>query len=693
MRKKLIAGLGSILLLFAIGGMIMVLNLESLTSNQKKIEGGLHLHHQYLSAISNLQMAQIELYRHQAGFKSNRSSLVSSVESLDYYISGLIREVEDPSQKASLKEVSSLLDEYKQKVSLLLTYEDEALRIKFEMEAAESGSKIKEKLTALYAISEGETDAITPIVTRIISLSKLVTYLTVLLSGLLAIGVSTWLLKGVTGPIDSLIKGTDAISAGDFSSRIPITSEDELGVLSERFNEMAETIARRDEEVQATLEELESTNEELQASYNQMEAVTEDLERAKKELETEHRRLLEAKEYLQNVIEDSPDMLITTDIEGNIVEFNKGAEEMLGFRREEIIGKPAELLYPDKAERQGLLKVVNEQGRITNHETTLVTKDERKLDVNLTLSQLRDGLGNVIGTVGISRDITEIKKKREELLSLNKRLQETTLALEAARVDLERKVEDRTKELRDTNEKLIESNIRIKEADRLKSEFMANMSHELRTPLNAIIGFSELLMDGIDGEINDLQRTDLTHIHGSGVHLLDIINDILDLSKIEAGKMDLVKEQVDLTGIIGGVVSVTRTLLKGKNIKMSVRVDDEIPTIVADSKRLKQIILNLLSNAAKFTEEGEIVVKAERAGTESVLISVKDTGMGIKEEDIPKVFEKFRQIDMSSTRNKGGTGLGMAITTRLVEMHGGSIWLESKFGVGTTFFVKLPVRS
>lgn len=693
MRKKLILGLGSILLLFTVGGAIMVLNLESLTFNQKKIEGGLLVHHEYLSAISNLQTAQAELYRHQAGYESDRSSLVSSAESLDYHISGLIREVHDPSQKASLKEISSLLDEYKQKVSLLLTYEDKALLMKFEREASELGSRIKEKLMALYALSEAETSSLGPIGTRIISLSKLVTYLTVLLSGMLAVGVSTWLLKGITGPIDGLIKGTDAISGGDFTKRIDVVSHDELGVLSERFNEMAGAIARRDEEVQATLEELESTNEELQTSYSQMEAVTEDLEMAKRELETEHRRLVEAKEYLQNVIEDSPDMIITTDIVGNIVEFNKGAEEMLGYRREEVIGTPADRLYPDKDERHRLLRVVEEKGRITNYETTLKTRDEEKLDINLTLSQLRDGLGNVIGTVGISRDIREIKKKREELLALNKKLQETTLALEAARVDLERKVEERTRELRDTNEKLIESNIKIKESDRLKSEFMANMSHELRTPLNAIIGFSELLLDGIDGGINDLQKTDLTHIHDSGVHLLDIINDILDLSKIEAGKMDLVKEQVDLAGIIGGVASVAKTLLKGKEIKLAVRVDEDLPIITADNKRLKQIILNLMSNAAKFTEEGEIAVRAERSGEEHVIISVKDSGIGIKEEDVPKVFEKFMQIDMSSTRNKGGTGLGMAITRRLVEMHGGSIWLESRLGVGTTFFVKLPVES
>ena len=373
------------------------------------------------------------------------------------------------------------------------------------------------------------------------------------------------------------------------------------------------------------------------------------------------------------------------------MEFNKGAEEILRYTRKELIGTPVELLYQDEVERREILKIVEEKGRATNYEARLKTRDGKILDVSLTISLLRDGIGNVVGTVGISRDITEIKKKREELLSLYKALQETTLALEAARADLEKKVEERTSELREANEKLIDSNIKIKEGDRLKSEFMANMSHELRTPLNAVIGFSEVLLDGIDGEISDVQKIDVTHIHDSGAHLLEIINDILDLSKIEAGKMELMREEVDLNAVIAGVAPVARTLIKGKDIIFMTQIDENLPTVIADSKRLKQIILNLLSNAAKFTEEGEIVIKAGPAEDGYFVISVRDTGIGIKGEDMPKVFEKFRQIDMSSTRNKGGTGLGMAITKRLVEMHGGTIALDSRVGAGTTFSVKLPL--
>ncbi len=691
MKKKLIMGLGSILLLFAVGGAITVRNLESLTNNQKSVERALNEHHDYLWAVSNLLTIQAELYRYQAGYAGKLSDIKSSVDSLDNDVLHLMTGNPDESKKTSFKEVLFLLDSYKQKVSLILINEEREVRLKLEKEASELGDRLKERLLGLYAVSQAETDQLTPIMERIVSLSMMVTYLTLFFSGALAIVGSVWLTKGITGPVNRLIAGTSAISAGDFAKRVNITSGDELGVLSERFNQMAEAISTRDEEVKSTLEKLESTNEELQASYSQMKALTHDLEHAKNELEVEQRRLVESREYLQSVLEDSPDIIVTTDTEGNIVEFNKGAEEILRYTRKELIGTPAELLYQDEAERRDILKIVEEKGRATNYEARLKTKNGKVLDVSLTISLLRDGIGNVVGTVGISRDITEIKKKREELLSLNRKLQETTLALEAARADLEKKVEERTSELREANEKLIDSNIRIKEGDRLKSEFMANMSHELRTPLNAIIGFSEVLLDGIDGEISEVQEIDVTHIHDSGLHLLGIINDILDLCKIEAGKMDLVKEEVDLNAVVAGVASVAKTLIKGKDIILKTQIDEKLPTIIADGKKLKQIILNLLSNAAKFTEEGEIAIKVGPAEDGYFLISVTDTGIGIKEEDMPKLFEKFRQIDMSSTRNKGGTGLGLAITKKLVEMHGGTISLDSKVGAGTTFYVKLPL--
>ncbi|MDQ7030463.1 MAG: ATP-binding protein [Ardenticatenia bacterium] len=231
---------------------------------------------------------------------------------------------------------------------------------------------------------------------------------------------------------------------------------------------------------------------------------------------------------------------------------------------------------------------------------------------------------------------------------------------------------------------------RLRELDQLKTQFLANMSHELRTPLNSIIGFSRVILKGIDGPITELQRKDLTTIYNAGQHLLGLINDILDISKIEAGKMELDFEDVDLNQIIDGVLSTTKGLIKDKPVRLRKEVPEELPTIRADATRVRQILLNLLSNAAKFTEEGEICLTAVRTGDE-IMMTVSDTGPGIPEEKQDRLFEAFYQVDSSMTRKVGGTGLGLAIARHFVEMHGGRIWVRSVVGQGSTFGFTLPI--
>jgi signal transduction histidine kinase/HAMP domain-containing protein/ActR/RegA family two-component response regulator len=230
----------------------------------------------------------------------------------------------------------------------------------------------------------------------------------------------------------------------------------------------------------------------------------------------------------------------------------------------------------------------------------------------------------------------------------------------------------------------------LKEMDRLKTQFLANMSHELRTPLNSIIGFSRVILKGIDGPITEQQREDLTSIYNNGQHLLGLINDILDISRIEAGKMELIFEPLDLQHVINGVMSTAIGLVKDKPIKLEREVAPDLPTIRADGTRLRQVILNLLSNAAKFTERGQITLRAY-ADEENVTISVSDTGIGISAEHQAILFQEFSQVDASSTRRTGGAGLGLAISRHLVELHGGRIGVESEPGVGSTFTVTLPV--
>ena len=236
----------------------------------------------------------------------------------------------------------------------------------------------------------------------------------------------------------------------------------------------------------------------------------------------------------------------------------------------------------------------------------------------------------------------------------------------------------------------------MREVDRVKSQFLANMSHELRTPLNSIIGFSRVILKGIDGPINELQTQDLTAIYNSGQHLLMLINDILDLSKIEAGKMELSFSDVNLLDLINSAMSTAVGLVKDKPIKLLTNLPENLPLVRADSIRVRQVLINFLSNAAKFTEEGSITVEARQQfspdGKPEIMVTVADTGPGIAPEDQSKLFLPFSQVDDSPTRKTGGTGLGLSICRSLIELHGGRIGLlSSEVGKGSTFFFTLPL--
>jgi signal transduction histidine kinase/DNA-binding response OmpR family regulator len=238
----------------------------------------------------------------------------------------------------------------------------------------------------------------------------------------------------------------------------------------------------------------------------------------------------------------------------------------------------------------------------------------------------------------------------------------------------------------------------LREVDKLKSQFLANMSHELRTPLNSIIGFSRVILKGIDGPITELQKQDLTAINSAGQHLLQLINDVLDISKIEAGKMELAfDDQVNLGDLVTSAMSTAVGLTKDKPIKLERQIQTDLPLVRADTTRIRQVLINFLSNAAKFTDEGTITVKAvietNLLGMQEIMVSVTDTGPGIALEDQQKLFQPFSQVDASPTRKIGGSGLGLSISRLLVELHGGRIGLISDIGKGSTFYFTLPIQS
>jgi signal transduction histidine kinase len=232
----------------------------------------------------------------------------------------------------------------------------------------------------------------------------------------------------------------------------------------------------------------------------------------------------------------------------------------------------------------------------------------------------------------------------------------------------------------------------LEAASRLKSEFLANMSHELRTPLNAILGFSEVLAERMFGEVNDKQAEYLQDILSSGRHLLSLINDILDLSKVEAGRLELELGRFHLPTALDNALPLVRERATRHGITLTQTVDAAVGDIVADERKVKQILLNLLSNAVKFTPEGGRVGVTVTAADGVVTIAVSDTGIGIAPEDQAAIFEEFRQVGREDARKQEGTGLGLTLAKKFVELHGGRIWVESHVGQGSTFSFTLPIR-
>jgi signal transduction histidine kinase len=282
----------------------------------------------------------------------------------------------------------------------------------------------------------------------------------------------------------------------------------------------------------------------------------------------------------------------------------------------------------------------------------------------------------IIGGLVVRRK--SVGEFRPEVIELLKTFAtQSVLAIQNAR--LFREIEDKSRQ--------------IEAANRHKSEFLANMSHELRTPLNAIIGFSEVLGEKLFGELNEKQAEYTQDILSSGRHLLSLINDILDLSKVEAGRMELELAKFDLPLAIDNARTFVRERATRHGITLDVKVDDRLGDIIGDERKIKQILLNLLSNAVKFTPEGGRIGINARQTNGAVEISVTDTGIGIALEDQPRIFEEFRQVGGDYAHKKEGTGLGLTLAKKFVELHGGKIWVESEAGKGSTFIFTLPITA
>lgn len=364
------------------------------------------------------------------------------------------------------------------------------------------------------------------------------------------------------------------------------------------------------------------------------------------------------------ILESVGDGVIVSDANDQVILVNTAALKMLDMERSRVLGQPfghiIACMMP--ADDVGIMGTLTES---SGYGTEAIFRTSTRV-VQTSMAPIEEDGGKQVGVVAVLRDITALVRAEDEREHLLASLKEKAQELEEAAE-------------------------RLRELDRLKSQFIANVSHELRTPLNSIIGFSGVMLKGIDGPLNETQEQDLRAIHNGGKHLLNLINDILDISQIWAGKMKLRFSDVDITELIEEAVTSAIPLVGSKPIMLEQSIEPDLPAIRADQTRVRQVLLNLLSNAIKYTEQGEVTISASR-NEEYVIISVTDTGVGIPAEQLDKIFEEFFRVDASSTRTVDGLGLGLSITHRLVKLHGGDIWVESEPGKGSKFSVALPIE-
>jgi protein-histidine pros-kinase len=374
-----------------------------------------------------------------------------------------------------------------------------------------------------------------------------------------------------------------------------------------------------------------------------------------KRLRTENKRAFEAISRLATIVESSDDAIIGTTLEGVITSWNKGAEKLYGYSAAEALGQLVSVLVlPDRSEEVTQILARLKRGEsIEHHETVRVRKDGSLVDVSLSIFPLTDSRGEVTGLASIARDITKRKCAERVLQEKNLELENATLA---------------------------------------KDRFLASMSHELRTPLNAILGFAGMLLMKLAGPLNPDQEKQLRTVQSSGKYLLSLINDLLDLAKIESGKVELHLQPVVCQNILAEVAAQLAPLAESKGLQLEVSEPETEVVVRTDRRALTQVVLNLANNAIKFTDKGYVRLDLQRRGEKQSFVefSVADSGMGIRPEDQARLFEAFVRVEDPAARHREGTGLGLHLSRKLAGLLGARIRLESQYGTGSKFTVSMP---
>ncbi|RJR44009.1 MAG: PAS domain S-box protein [Deltaproteobacteria bacterium] len=372
-----------------------------------------------------------------------------------------------------------------------------------------------------------------------------------------------------------------------------------------------------------------------------------------KELE---QQLRDQQFYARTLIESNIDALMTTDPLGIITDVNQQMEALTGYTREELIGSPFKNYFTDPKRAEEGIRLVLSEGNVTNYELTARSKDGRETVVSYNATTFADRDGKLQGVFAGARDVTERKR-------FEKTLQEKTVEMENANL--------------------------------AKDRFLANMSHELRTPLNSIIGFAGTLLMKVQGPLSPGQEKQVHNISNNGKHLLLLINDLLDLAKIESGKIELKPEPISCQSVVQEVISTLFPMAEGKGLRLKAKMPEQELTLRTDRRSLTQVLLNLTYNAIKFTEKGEVRMELRKVSGDhlpKIEFGVIDTGIGIKPEDQDKLFQAFTQVDTSSARRHEGTGLGLHLSRKLAELIKGRITFKSEFGKGSEFIVALEEK-